>query len=170
MFECLPVEEFDFSLEHFADAEITLAAPGDVIAPVRRAIESFDGGDHVQLLGPEYVREGIRAIREATIHGGQTIEMVLTAEDLAAITADPETAKWLEEIASTDRTVLFRYDGTVLHVVTIIDEMVWFGLSDEDRNPRGLLETTDETVSTRGPKGPSKPTGRRPNRSTLTTS
>lgn len=142
----LPIETFDFDLERFADAEITVAGPGDVIAPVRRAIESFDGGEYVRLLGPEYVREGLRAIREATVQGDQRIEMVLTTDIVAAITDDPEAAEWLREIAAADHGTVFRYDGTIPHIVTIIDERVWFGLSDENRTPRGLLETTDETI------------------------
>lgn len=142
--EWLPTDEFDFSLERFADADITLAGPSDVIAPVRRGVGLFETADQVRVLGSRFVRESIQNIWRETVYGNQTAEVVVTADIVEAVVADPDAPRWFEELVAAENASVYYYDGTAPYVVAIVDDIAWIGLIDEDGAPQGLLETTDE--------------------------
>lgn len=142
----LPCEKFDFGLEHFADAEITLVERDDVIAPVRRAIEAFEAADRLRILAPGFVPEIIEARWKATVHGTQTSEAVLPADVIDSIMANPETARWYEDVVRSDRATVYRYDGSVSYAIASIDDIAVFMRFSTPGTPQAMIETADEAV------------------------
>ena len=67
--EWLPTNEFDFTLDHFADADITLVKPSDTIAPVLRATELLESADHFHLLAVSFVPASFETHWRGTVDG-----------------------------------------------------------------------------------------------------
>lgn len=84
----LPVEELDFGLGQFADADITLATPHDTTAAIDRAIEFIGNGDSVRIVAFGVAPRVIEAAWQATVHGEQTHEFVLAAGAVDALSSD----------------------------------------------------------------------------------
>ncbi|WP_101295921.1 helix-turn-helix transcriptional regulator [Halegenticoccus soli] len=146
--EWLPVEEFDFSLEHFADATITFLKQSDTTAPVERAAALVENGDCVRILAFGSAPQVIEAAWRTTVHGTQSLEIIFAASTLAELLADSEleSGRWLRDLARCERGAVFRYDGVVPYNIAVIDDTVGFALVDEYGAPSALIETEDEAI------------------------
>ncbi|EMA44791.1 helix-turn-helix transcriptional regulator [Halococcus saccharolyticus] len=144
--EWLPTDEFDFSLDRFADADITLPKPSDTIAPVERAAELVAAGEDVSILAfgsaPQVVEAGWRT----TVNGVQSFEVVFAAETLDAVMTDPDVGTWLRELAACERGSVYRYEGTVPYNLAVIDDTANFALINDQGAPSALIETADPTI------------------------
>lgn len=144
--EWLPTEEFDFSLERFADADITLPEPSNTTAPVDRAAELVEEGDEVCILAfgsaPSVVEAGWRT----TVHGTQSFEIVFAGDTLDDLVADPDVGTWVRELADCERGAVLRYDGVVPYNIAVIDGTANFALVDEHGAPSALIESTDRAI------------------------
>lgn len=144
--EWLPTDEFDFSLERFADADITLPQPSDTTAPVERAAELVDGGDEVSILAFGSAPSVIETARQRTVQGSQSFEIVFAAETLDALVDDPDVGTWIRDLADCERGTVLRYDGAVPYNLAVIDDTANFALVDEHGAPSGLIESTDPEI------------------------
>ena len=145
--EWLPTDEFDFTLDHFADATITLVKLSDAIAPVYRAIELLENADHLHLLASSFVPASFEAHWRATVNGTQTSEVVVTADIIDTILADEELTKRLEEIIRSDTATFSCYDGMIPYgAVFTADDVAVFALVDEHGAPQTIIETEDEAI------------------------
>lgn len=142
----LPIECFDFGIERFVDARLTLPNHVDSIAPVRRAVELLYRADRARVLTQAYAPEAIRAHWHATVQDGRTFELVLTADVVEAICASPETATMFAEIVEIGAGSVYRYDGDCPHVMGVYDGATAIGVTDDDGFPRALIETRDDVV------------------------
>lgn len=144
--EWLPTREFDFSLERFANADITLPQPSNTSAPVERAAELVDEGDEVSILAfgsaPSVVEAGWRA----TVHGTQSFEIVFAADTLDDLVDDPDVGTWIRELAGCERGAVLRYDDVVPYNLAVIDGTANFALVDEHGAPSALIESTDQEI------------------------
>lgn len=144
--EWLPTEEFDFSLERFADADVTLPRPSDTTAPVERAAELLDEGDEVSVLAFGSAPSVIEAAWRRTVHGTQSFEVVFAADTLDDVMADPGVGTWIRDLADCERGTVLRYDGVVPYNLAVIDDTVNFALVDEHGAPSALIESADPEI------------------------
>lgn len=144
--EWLPTEEFDFSLERFADADVTLPEPSDTTAPVERAAELVDEGDEVCILAFGSAPSVIEAGWRTTVHGTQSFEIVFAANTLDDLVADPDVGTWVCELAGCERGAVLRYDGVVPYNLAVIDGTANFALVDEHGAPSALIESADREI------------------------
>lgn len=142
----LPTEEFDFSLERFADADVTLPKPSDTTAPVERAAELVEEGDEVRILAFGSAPQVIEAAWRTTVYGSQSFEIIFAADILGDLVADPDIGTWLSELAGCERGAILRYDGVVPYNLAVIDDTANFALVDEHGAPSALIESTAEAI------------------------
>ena len=144
--EWLPTDEFDFSLERFADAEITLPQPSATTAPVERAAELVEAGDEVSILAfgsaPSVVEAGWRT----AVRGTDSFEVVFAAETLDVLSAAPDVGTWLCDLAACERGSVRRYEGVVPYNLAVIDGTANFALVNEQGAPAALIESSDELI------------------------
>ena len=133
--EWLPTDEFDFSLERFADADITLSKPSDTTAPVGRAAELVEEGDEVSILAFGSAPSVIEAAWRTTVHGNQSFEIVFAADTMDILVSDPDIGTWLGELTACERGSILRYDGVVPYNLAVIDGTANFALVDEHGAP-----------------------------------
>jgi predicted transcriptional regulator len=144
--EWLPTEEFDFSLERFADADVTLSRPSNTSAPVERAAELVDEGEEVRILAFGSAPSVLEAAHRRTVRGTQSFEIVFAAETLDALVADVDVGAWLRELAACERGAVLRYDGVVPYNLAVIGGTANFALIDEHDAPSALIESADPEI------------------------
>lgn len=144
--EWLPTDEFDFPLDRFSDADITLPRASATTAPVERAAELVEEGDDVCILAFGSAPQVIEAGWRTTVHGSQSFETVFAADTLGTLVADPEVGTWLRELAECERGTVLRCDGVVPYNLALIDDTANFALVNEQGAPSALIESTDEVV------------------------
>lgn len=144
--EWLPTDEFDFSLERFSDAEITLPRASATTAPVERAAELVEEGDNVTILAFGSAPQVIEAGWRTTVHGSQSFETIFAADTLGDLVTDSEVGTWLRELAGCERGAILHYEGTVPYNLALIDDMANFALVNEQGAPSALIESTDRAI------------------------
>lgn len=140
--EWLPREQPTFDLSHLSDATVITAEEGDLIAPIRRALELIAQADHLRTVANSASCEFTAAIREA-VEAGQTHSLVITPETVDAIRNDADLRADIVAILGSGRTTLLQYDGEVsLPVLQIGDETVALCSGDHQT----MIETDNEAV------------------------
>ena len=144
--EWLPTDEFDFPLDRFSNADITLPSATDTTAPVVRAADLVEEGNDVSILAfgsaPPVVEAGWRT----TVNGADSFEIIFAADTIDVLTTDPDVGMWLHDLAGCEQGVVRRYDGTVPYNLAVIDDTANFALVDEHGAPAALIESTDEAI------------------------
>lgn len=140
--EWFPGDEPDFDLHLLDDATVVTADEGDLIAPIRRALELIAGADHLRAVGNGASSEFIEAIRDA-VADGQTTTLVGPPEMVEALQADPAIREDMRAILDSDQASLLSYDAShELPVIQIADSTV--ALCDGDH--REMVETDELAV------------------------
>lgn len=145
--EWLPTDEFDFTLDHFADATVTTPCPGDPTAPVRRATELTREADHVRIISRWFLTNTLEAVRQRTVNGDQTAVWVMMGEAIDMILDDSRTTTMLRDIITSGQAEFYRYEGSHPYGMAVMDETVGgLFVLDDDGVVQGVIETTDEAV------------------------
>ena len=143
----LPTDEFDFTLDCFADATITTPRPGDPTAPIRRAATMIREADHIQFLCTAFAPTMYDAIWQRTVHDDQIAIGVMTNELIDAIHAESQTVTVIHEIIASGKAKLYRYDGQCSYDMAIFDEtLVGLLVLDDDGYVRAVIDTENEAV------------------------
>lgn len=140
--EWLPEGEPTFDLRLLGDATVTTADEGDLIAPIRRALELIDRADHLRAVGNGISHEFAEAILDA-VEAGQKNIIIGPPEMVDAIRADAALRAEIRSILESDRAALFQYEGEDdLPVIQIGDDSVALCSGDH----RAMVETDDSEV------------------------
>lgn len=144
--EELPLEEMDFDLRRFSDADITLPSSTDVTAHMRREDELIADAERVRFLCSSSFGPGIRAYRDRIVGSEVRFEAVITAEALDTALADPESAEWVRDLAAAENATIYRYDGPVDLILGVIDGVVSLVPLDDSGVPNAFIESEDEVI------------------------
>jgi predicted transcriptional regulator len=140
--EWFPDGQPSFDLCLLDDATVTTADEGDLIAPIRRALELIGRSDQVVAVGNGASREFIEAIRDA-VEDGQTHTMLGPPAMVESLRTDPDQRADMRSILESDRATLLQYEGDVnLPVIQIGDGSVALCSGDH----RAMVETTDVEI------------------------
>lgn len=145
--EWLPTDEFDFTLDHFANATITTPRSGDPTAPARRAATLTREADHIRFISDAFVPPIYEAVWQRTVHEDQTAVAVLSEEVITTIRESPEMAEMARETIASGEATFYRCAGSCPYRMAVIDETVaGMLLLNDDGNAAAVIETEDETV------------------------
>ena len=145
--EWLPTDEFDFTLDCFADATITTPRPGDPTAPVRRAAALIREADHLRFLCSAFAPSMYEAIWQRTVHDDQTTVGVMATELIDAIREESRTVTVIRETIASDEATLYQYEGQCSYDIAVFDETIaGLLLLDDDGHAHAVIDTEDEEV------------------------
>ncbi|WP_435361724.1 helix-turn-helix transcriptional regulator [Haloarchaeobius sp. DFWS5] len=142
----LPTEEMPFDLQRLGSADVTLPGPADPAAPTRRAGQRLRDTVHVRLLMSVIVAEVVEACWDATVNGNQQFEGVFTPEVAETMVTDPTMSAQVAEMVQTDQVTIYLTEEPFPFIQGLLDDIVAFGVTDEENLPRAYFETQDETV------------------------
>lgn len=145
--EWLPTDEFDFTLDRFADATITTPRPGDPTAPVRRAAALTHETDHIRFLCTAFVPSMYEALWQQTVHEEQTAVGLMGNELIDTLCEDPEMVTMICDIIDSGRATLYRCDDPYPCDIAVFDETVaGILLFDDDGHAHAVIDTADEAI------------------------
>lgn len=140
--EWFPDGQPEFDLSRLADATVTTANEGDLIAPIRRGLNHIERATHLRAVGNGISKEFAEALREA-VEADQTVIMLGPPEMIEAARDDPDLLTDMRTILESDQGTLLRYDVDFdLPVMQIGDDAV--ALCDGDH--QAMVETENEAV------------------------
>lgn len=141
----VPDGSLDLDLSLLADAEVTLAQPGDPWAMVNRHVNAIEKTSDDRVVLPVTGLHAFEAIHRKIVDGDARAELVAAPSVAETFRTNPDYAPLFEELVATDRFEVRVYDGTVPYYLGVLDSTVQIGV-DEEEDPRALLETTNEEV------------------------
>lgn len=144
--ERLPLEEMGVDLDRLAESTVTVPTETDGMAHMRREDELIVDADRVRFLCTSAYAPGIKAYRDRFVGGDQSLDAVITGDALDAAAADPQTARWVRELATADGVTLHRYEGTVAMMLGLIDEVASLVPLDDEGVPCAFVESTDDAI------------------------
>lgn len=140
--EWFPDGQPTFDLRLLADATVTTADEGDLIAPIRRALELIDRSDRLVAVANGAAREFVEATREA-VESGQTTTLLGPPAMVEELRSDPAQRSDTRAILDSGRATLLRYEGEAeLPVFQIGDGSVALCSGDH----RAMVETDHDAV------------------------
>jgi predicted transcriptional regulator len=140
--EWLPGDEPTFDLRLLADATVVTADEGDLIAPIRRALELVDRSDRLRVIANGASREFTEAMRDA-VEAGATHALVVPPGTVDALRSDSGLRTDIRAMLASGRGTLLQYEGeTDLPVIQVGDESVALCSGDH----RAMIETDDDAV------------------------
>ncbi|MFB6106278.1 MAG: helix-turn-helix transcriptional regulator [Halobacteriaceae archaeon] len=142
----LPLDEMDFDLARLADATVVSPRRSDPQATLRRAHETARAATDLAMLTHAFTPAIVDAVHQRVTAGDQTVEMVVTADALDVLAADPDLRAKMAALLDADGAAVYRFDGDVPHVLAVADETVSIGVDDDQGRAQGLLETDDPAV------------------------
>jgi predicted transcriptional regulator len=144
----LPVDEFDFDLRRFADAEVRRPTRSDPSAHMRRMAELFDESTTVRVVAPSVSPLPVRAHRDRVLESdAHDAAVVFTGDAPAVATGDPEMGSLFREMTATGRFQGYRHGGGSPMDIVVIDRTVLLTLYDEgSAGLHSVLESSDEAV------------------------
>lgn len=142
----LPTEQMPFPLQHLGSADITLPDAPDPAAPTRRAGQRLVDTSHVRIIMAVIVAEVVEACWEATVKGSQQFEAVFTQEVLETVTGDPVMSEQVQEMLESQQVTVYCANEDFPYIMGLLDDIVAFGVTDEENLPRAYFETQNQTV------------------------
>lgn len=129
-----------------AGASVATPTTSDPFALLRTAEEHLSAATDVRLLTNGTAPETLELMRRRTERGEQRLQFVTDAATLDATLADDEMRADLRTILDTGNALLFRHDAPIPFVLSILDDGVDLGLTDDDGIQRVLVHSDDEAV------------------------
>ena len=145
----LPTDELGFGAERLRSATITRPASGDALRHVRRAEERIAGARELRILTDTMIPGALETLRDqvvATPESDLLVESVITGDAIEQALTHPALADWIRDLLGSERTPVYRYDGTSPMTVALADGTAMLGPTDEQGVPAVLIESDDEVV------------------------
>jgi predicted transcriptional regulator len=137
--EWFPDGEPAFDLNRLAGAEVVTAEEGDIIAPMRQALDLMEDADRVRAVASGAAREFVHATR-AAVEAGARHTLVVPTGTLDALTSDPELRAGV--VAGLEAGLRLLVVDADLPVIQIADDTVALCSGDH----QAMVETDDEAV------------------------
>lgn len=147
--DLLPTEAFDFGVRRLAGATVTRPQPGDVFKHVHRVEAILRSATEIRLITDDILREALEDQHErlqADTDPAYRLETVVTDAALTQAFEDPTLVSWIQELLESDRTPVYRYDGSVPMTMAVADGTALLVVADTQGIPGAVLETDDEAV------------------------
>lgn len=146
--EYLPLDDLGFDVHRLAEATLVVPSPSDPQGPIRVAERQVREARTVRILSHALAPGVLDVLHDRSGSGDlSSLDAVVTAEVVDAISIDPASRSTLGELVATDDVNVFRYDGEIPHLMAILDdERVGLAVDDEHGAPKGVVETDDEVV------------------------
>jgi predicted transcriptional regulator len=144
--EWLPSNGFEFDLRALADADITGPSVNDPYGPVNQHVRLVEAADSLKLLLPVLGYEAMRTALDQ-VQSGSAHEAVVGGNVTDTIQSEPYDAL-LDELLDTGRSHIYCSDEKIPFYLGIAEDLdlVQIGVIDENRIPRGMIETDDPEV------------------------
>ena len=141
----VPEGTLDIDLSLLADAEVTLAEPGDPWAMINKQVQLIKRTEWYRVVLPFTGLHATEAANEQIVQNGAQGELVVEPDIADLYRSSPEYAELWGEMEENGRLELFAHDGTLPYSLGVFDDTVQVVVAEGD-DPRALLETTSETV------------------------
>jgi predicted transcriptional regulator len=142
----LPLEDLTFDLAHLADAEITFVSRVEPAAPLERVGELKQGAARSRTLASGKNPVGLEAHYDAVVNQGQRFEAVCPPALFDATAADSDQRAMMLDLLEYDVAQFYVAEDTIPVPLGIVDDIVFFGVENEQGSPLALIETTDLNV------------------------
>lgn len=137
--EWYPDDEPSFDLSRLAGAEVVTAEEGDIIAPMRQALDLIKGADRVRAVANGAAKEFVHATRVA-VEAGARHTLVIPPDTLDALSSDPELRDGV--MAGLEAGLRLLVVDADLPVLQLADDTVALCSGDH----QAMIETDDPTV------------------------
>lgn len=141
----VPDGTLDLDLSLLADAEVTLAKPGDPWAMINKQVQLIKETEWYRVVLPFTGLHATEAANEQIVRNGAQGELVVEPNIADLYRSSPEYANLWGEMEKTGRLELFAYGGTLPYSLGVFDDTVQIVVADGD-DPRALLETASGAV------------------------
>lgn len=132
--------------QHFADATVVVPTPANVLAHIERAEQLLEDATEVRIVTPSVFPDALRNQRLRSIEGDQRQEVVVGGDAIDVVLADPELTAITRELVDSRNVRVYRYDGRIDCVLSLVDGRAVVGVLDENGVPCAHIESTNETV------------------------
>jgi predicted transcriptional regulator len=143
----VPGDAFDLDLRHLADAEVVFAEDSSPYAPMDRALEFRRGSSRLRELSSVVARDSVAQLTERLDEEDQfDVEVVLSADAVESARANDDYASDFGDHRTADALSMYVYEGTLPFLLTIGDESVALGATDESGVPAALVVSDADRV------------------------
>lgn len=146
--EWLPIEEFDFDLEHLRDVSVITPDSSDLNAPTRDLVDLMREGSRIRNITNAINHEGMVALRDAVVTGDLSLEYILTPEVVETVSNDSELRRVVADLCDSEGAEIYQYLGEtpVTMVATYDDERVVVCGHGDGGVPPGTIQTTNNAI------------------------
>lgn len=142
----IPADAIDHDLiRRLDDAELVFATESDPTAPIRRSAEHVRDGTRLRFLTTQVTVSYFAALRDAVFDDDTTVRGVVTPDVRDTLENDRTLASLYRQLSRSD-AVNFFVTRDSPPILQIVDDSVGIGLTDAEKNPRGLVLSDDESV------------------------
>lgn len=142
----LPEEGFDFDLARLRTADVVRIAEGESGLSRTHENAHLASAAHVRILTAFVPQQGVKTTWHQVTGGKQDLELVIEADTVSVIRADPDLTQWTREMLASDRAEVYRYDGDIDFPILITDDTVHLAFPKDDVEGMAWISTTDEGV------------------------
>lgn len=145
--EWLPTDQFDFDVKHLRDVTIITPDQEDLTAPTRKLIDLAHRCSRIRAIPTGITHEFIAALRDATVDGDLSVELLLPPDVLDIVSDDPDVRRRFLDMGDSGQADIFHYRGdSPLTMMGIFDDEVMVCGHGEGEVPAGTIKTTNEVI------------------------
>lgn len=137
--------DLDIDLQLLADAKLMTSEPGDPWAMINEHVRVIERTEYDRNVLPVIGLHGYETGHEKIVNGTARAELVVTPEIAETLRSNPNYAELTEEMVATGRFGVYVYDASIPYFLSILDDTVQMGVTDDGR-PQALLETDSGEV------------------------
>lgn len=142
----LPLDELGIDVEDLRGARVTLPTPVEPLAPVHRTAERLTASDRVRGLCNNVIPELLSTLSDAVVEAGLRVDVVVTADALEAVRADPTASRAVGAMLASGRLDLAVCPERVPQLAIEADGTVMLEVTDDEGAIHGLVETENDAV------------------------
>jgi predicted transcriptional regulator len=144
--EWVPEDALDVDLRRFADATVYTPEPGDPWSMINEHVRVIERTDYDRNVLNVVGLHGYETGHEKIVHGSARAELVVVPSIAETLCSDPRYAPLTEEMLRTGRFEVRVHEGPVPYFLSVLDGTVQLGATDDNGQPRALLESESEAV------------------------
>ncbi|WP_435348121.1 helix-turn-helix transcriptional regulator [Haloarchaeobius sp. HRN-SO-5] len=144
--EWFPEEGFGFDLGNLAGSTVVRSTRSNALAPTAHISKRVRTADQVRLITYSVLPGVMGECWRGIVDGRLELESVLNGGAVESFGADPQLIEQAREMAETEQSEVYLYNGDIPSTVFVVDDVVLLCLSGGEGAPRAVIETDDEVV------------------------
>lgn len=140
-----PSNRMQFDVRHLRDARIVLSTETDPMAPIRRAEEVLQTGSQHRMLSYQIACDFFEVIAPRIARGEKRFEGLITPSVYESFLTEATEEPSFQELVDIDTAKFFIVNEIDL-ILHIVDNIVCFGITDDEHTPRALVVTDHESI------------------------